>query len=198
MHKNEPDSLFNRLMAQRFYNNFKLYDQNVSTSAPLVVNSAGIIKNNPEFQTNLPNGRVDYYLLYLLEGSMPFSFLEKKLSITARLLCHHSATLRLSLSFDPRLDRKIFFHPFYRFLGKGLFRAIRLWRPPLSAPCAALPRCHRALSSAVAILFSAKDLFRRRISSQSRFAPACACTAGAWRQNAGSHQSFPHLYRQPL
>lgn len=77
MHKNEPDSLFNRLMAQRFYNNFKLYDQNVSTSAPLVVNSAGIIKNNPEFQTNLPNGRVDYYLLYLLEGSMPFSFLEK-------------------------------------------------------------------------------------------------------------------------
>lgn len=77
MHKNESDSLSSRLMEHRFYNNFSLYGPNVSDSAPLVVNSAGCQSSNPDFQANMSSGRVDYYLLYVIEGNMPFFCCEK-------------------------------------------------------------------------------------------------------------------------
>lgn len=55
-----------------FSNNFSLYGPTESDAAPLIVNSAGCQTSPPEFYTYNPNGRVDYYLLYMTEGRMPF------------------------------------------------------------------------------------------------------------------------------
>ncbi len=55
---------------QNFTNGFNLNDSMESALAPLIVNCAGCHSSDKYFFTNRPQGRDDFYLLYMLEGKL--------------------------------------------------------------------------------------------------------------------------------
>ncbi len=67
-----PAVIYNRL----YHNSFLLNGPMESHDAPLILNSAGC-ETRASFHTVIPSGRLDYYLIYVIEGKMNFRLEQK-------------------------------------------------------------------------------------------------------------------------
>lgn len=74
---------YGRMISEHYYRAVSLEAANVDNRAkPLSVNSCGRVVRIAEFTTNVPKGRHDFYLMYLLSGKLEAAFGEREAVLT--------------------------------------------------------------------------------------------------------------------
>lgn len=71
-----------------------------SASAPLIVNCAGQLTSALPFATDMPYGRLDYYLMYIKDGSLTVDMPSGKTRVTAGQVLIFEPRYHYSYSFD--------------------------------------------------------------------------------------------------